>query len=160
MPSRAGIHRGTQAGGGLPAQERFDMAEKIKLDRTGESPLIFTGEKIAESTGKWHAGAEQTRWHSLAVYRTESGTLIAAAAYHTNWQGEADWSYASTASGPDALDMLFREALEISLSRSIGYPPADAYAEKQMRMLQSLRDRYEGQISEVLAGDEFAERID
>jgi len=40
-----------------------------------------------------------------------------------------------------------------------GYPPGDAYAERQARLVADVQERYLAQVSEVLSADEFAERL-
>jgi hypothetical protein len=36
--------------------------ERFRLERSGDLPLSFEGEQIAESKGKWYAGKDQSRW--------------------------------------------------------------------------------------------------
>jgi len=136
------------------------MAE-VRLLRTGQAPLQFAGELLAESKGKWHKGQDQNRYHDLSIYRTAAGTYVVGVAYRTCWQGEDDWDFADTTTAAASVERLLRDAIELSLGRAIGYPPSPAYGDRQARMLASLRERYEGQVSAVLEQhDDFAQRID
>jgi len=134
---------------------------KITLTRTGQAPLTFEGEQLASSCTQTTSGQGQNRWHAIAVYRTSGGAYVVSVEYHTQWDGEENWFTAQTSSDPAAVEVILRQALEASLSRIEGYPPGEAYADKQRRMLLNLRNRYESAVSEILSAEpEFAERVD
>ena len=64
--------------------------EQIKGPRTGEAPLAFEGELLAEASGRLVGGKGRNRWHGVEVYRTAGGKYVLAIAYRTQWQGEQD----------------------------------------------------------------------
>lgn len=134
------------------------MSEEFTLPRSGRAPLRFRGELLAESDGERQAGREQSRWHELAVYRTDGGVFVVRIAYRTRWEGELhrDEAEAATAAEVAAVLRHYNPAAPVQ-----GYPPGDAYAERQARLVANVRRRYESQVSEILAADPaFAEEVD
>lgn len=130
--------------------------ETYTLPRTGDAPLKFTGEPIAASCGKRLLGKDNNRWHDLAVYSTESGYVVAIQ-YGTQWQGESGYDLAAPCRTPAEVRKVLRD--HDPTARLGGFPPGDAYADRQARLVADLRARYEQQVSEVLAGagEDFAE---
>jgi hypothetical protein len=110
------------------------MAEH-KLERTGLVPVIFAGELIAEADGRNHAGQERNRWYEIAVYRTQGATFVVQVVYRTIWQGESDYHW----------------VLESAEASNVG---------TVLLVLGDLQQQYEVLCSQVLDGDEFAERIE
>ena len=130
---------------------------EYSLPRSGNSPLAFDGELIAESDGQRQFGKEHNRYHEIAVYRTDGGKYVVAIRYHTHWQGEAHHDFAIAVDTASEAADEFRN--HEPTSHVGGYPVADNYAEKQQRLLADIRARYDAQVSEILSGEEFAERI-
>ena len=126
------------------------MAEiqEYTLTRTGERPLKFKGEVIAEAGGHWHVGQEQNRWHEIRIYKTAGGKHVLEVEYCTCWQGEDSNHraivYDTLEEAVDALE--FIEPLE----HLIGFPPHPQFAEKQARLEDSLRQRWGTLLSDVL----------
>lgn len=123
--------------------------EEYVLKRTGDRPLKFNGELVAEVGGKWHAGAEQNRWYEIRVYRTAGGKYVVEVAYETMWQGEDSYHYARVCNTiRDVLEEIeFFDPLEYLL----GYPPHPQFAVKQARLEQSLRQRWSVLVGEILS---------
>src|SRR3990172_4591788 len=135
--------------------------ERITLTRTGQAPLVFDGERIADGDTQGIAGREHTRGHVAAVYRTAAGTYVVAVAFQTKWQGEQDRQWAVPASAGREVETLLREIGAESQALPVGYPAGEAYAEKQARMLVDLAARYDHLVSEILgAHPDFAERLE
>jgi hypothetical protein len=128
-----------------------------RLPRTGQAPLMFSGQMLAENDGSHQAGREQNRWHALALYRADSGRYVAAIRYHTRWQGEIEHDEARICDSPAEAAEIFRlydPAVHVQ-----GYPPGVAYEERQARLISDLVRRYQSQVSEILDRDEFAENV-
>lgn len=125
------------------------------LARTGQAPLKFTGELLKESDDERH----NNRWHELAVYRTTGGRYVVRIAYRTLWQGELARYAAEVVGGPDGVSRVLRNY--DPCGPVTGYPLGAAYAERQARLMADIRNRYNAQVSELLASaPEFAEEIE
>lgn len=133
--------------------------DEFKLTRTGQPPLAFAGELVAEASSKQHQGPLQNRWHEVAVYRTQGGKWVGAVAFRTVWQGEDDRHTAEVADTPAALVDLI--TTYDPTAEWEGYPDRPEYAERQARTQAAVRGGFERAVSEVFAEiDEVAERID
>ncbi len=122
--------------------------KQYTLTRTGDRPLTFTGEVVASAGGKMHGGQNQNRYHEITVYRTTGGKYVLEVEYCTCWSGEDGRHYAEVCNSPDAIvDALrFCDPLE----HLQGFPAHPAYADKQARLEESLRQRWGVLVSEVL----------
>lgn len=135
--------------------------DTIKLQRTGQAPLEFTGEVIARNGGQIENGQEQNRYYDISVYRTGGGNYVIAVEYCTCWRGESNYHFAASTDVPQNIEIILREAEADCGLAFVGYPPGEAYAEKQGRLKLSLRQRFEQQMSDVLSEiDGAAEKID
>jgi hypothetical protein len=133
---------------------------KHTVARSGQAPLAFRGELLAEVKGAWHTAVERNRWHDVAVYRTAGGRYVVAVCYQTRWEGESNVAWAAATDDAGNLELLLREAeAEVLDGAVLGYPPG--YEAKQARLLLDLRQRYADRVREVLAAiPEAAERIE
>lgn len=122
---------------------------KFILPRSGQAPLTFAGELVAESDGHWVNGRDQNRWHDLAVYQTASGKWVAAVAYRTRWQGETDHHTAVVCDSPAAVAKTLTDYDPAAVVQ--GYPDGNAYADRQAKLCTDIRRRYAAQVSEILA---------
>ena len=122
--------------------------EKYILKRTGNAPLQFTGELLAQNEGKWVNGKDQNRWHDLYLYRTESDQYVIHVVYHTIWQVELDHWWAEVASSPEeAVETLgFYEPIAVVQ----GFPNRPGYTERQANLLKWIKDRFDYQVGEIL----------
>lgn len=128
-----------------------------KLPRTGNAPLAFDGDLIAESKGRFFEGCEQNRGHNLSLYRTEGGQYVIAIHYWTQWQGEGDHHEALVVDRDSVAEEL---QVYDPCAHVQGFPPIEAYAKRQANLLSWIRRRYEAQVSELLDGiEDLAERI-
>lgn len=142
----------------LDAEPQKDGVD-ITLKRTGKAPLRFKGELLEESEGERVGGRENNRWHELAVYRTPGGKYVVRIGYRTRWQGELGRDNAEIVAKPEEVAAVLRDY--DPCAPVTGFPPGDAYAQKQARLMSDIRTRYEHQVSELLASSpEFAERVD
>lgn len=133
---------------------------EFKVLRTGNAPLKFRGELVAEVSSRRVAGAERNRWHEIAVYRTEKSKWVVWVAYRTLWQGEQPHDWADVVATPAGIIELLR--VEYDPAEYVkGYPASDIYAAKQARLLAQIREDYVALISEVAeAHPEFADVVD
>lgn len=67
-----------------------DQDGNYTLRRTGQAPLRFQGELLAEADGEYESGRDFNRWHELTVYRTRGGKYVLRIAYRSAHQGELD----------------------------------------------------------------------
>lgn len=123
---------------------------EIKLKRTGQVPVTFTGELIQEGSSWQSRGDGQNRWHGVAIYRTEkSQRYVLAITFHSRWQGESelhdvlilDTDQKSTITALQEYD---------PIPGNIGYPNSAQYHERQERMEKDLRQRFRVLIAEIL----------
>lgn len=131
--------------------------QEFILPRSGQAPLKIRGEKIAAADGSRQNGREQNRRYELAVYRTDDGRYVSQIAYRTRWEGECGHDLVEIAATPTEAGQVLRDY--DPLERLAGYPPGEAYAERQVRLQANVRGRYEALVSEVLADPIFAEDV-
>lgn len=62
--------------------------QSIKLNRSGNSPLVFEGELIGESSSEIVHGQKQNRWHDIQVYRTADSRFVVHVGFCSQWIGE------------------------------------------------------------------------
>lgn len=131
--------------------------DTITLPRTGDAPLKFAGQLVAESGDNRFAGREQNRWHELALYR-DNGRFVLRVAFRTNWQGEPSYDWAWVCATPAEVRERLRE--HDPVPERVGFPPGEQYAARQQSLEQGLRAQYDATVSELLARDEFAVSLD
>lgn len=128
------------------------------LPRSGQAPLRFQGDLLAASNGQWQSGRDWTRWHELAVYRTARGQYVVQIGYRTRYQGELDHDTAVVVDSAAEVCQALTNYNPAGVIR--GYPPGQAYEERQSKLLADVRARYDAQVSEICsAAPEFAEEV-
>lgn len=132
--------------------------ESIILRRTGDVPLAFEGDLLAESNGRVQAGRDHSRWHVLGVYRTKGGTYVVRIAYRTQYQGEMDHDLAMPVA--DATEVVAELRLYNPTECVRGFPPHESFYERQAKLMDDIDHRYRRQIADLLSEHpEFAEVI-
>jgi hypothetical protein len=133
---------------------------EIILSRTGDVPLKFEGDCIAEVSTRLARGQERNRWFEVALYRTRGAKYVLAIGYRTQWQGEHDVDSVIPCVNPEEV----RQELQLfdPLRDVTGYPLGEAYAEKQARLERTLRLDWANAIRELFQdlGPDFAETIE
>jgi len=115
--------------------------EEITLDRTGDRPLKFRGELIAEGDSQIIQGSDHNRWHELALYRHEDRErYILAIGYRTQWQGEAAHDDVFVCLSAAEACEIIRSTLPTE--HLMGFPLGDQYAGKQARLEKDLETRF------------------
>lgn len=133
------------------------MIQLYSLNRTGKAPLVFRGELVAKVSGERVGSVTHNRWHELAIYRTVAGSSIVQINYRTTWQNEMSLDSAEWLSlEPDQKDNPWPNIGRLlshyqPTADVAGYPPTEHYREKQQRLLQEIRQRYDVLVSELLA---------
>ena len=118
------------------------------LPRTGDRPLQFDGELIAETDSRQQQGPCQNRWYELALYRTDGGKHVVAIGYRTQWQGELHRDEAHVEDAlAGAVEVLRSTIPELPLH---GFPPGEHYDAKRAHVEGAVRACYEHAISELL----------
>jgi hypothetical protein len=132
---------------------------KFLIQRTGDAPLKFEGELIAESDGKYAAGNDQNRWHNLRLYRTSKGNIVAECEYLTCWQGELGHQEAAALGSVAEAIEWFKGIIPATYVQ--GFPDKPEYQERQANLLNWIDKRLADQITEIAeeVGDEAAEEV-
>jgi len=130
------------------------------LKRSGTAALKFSGDLIAEASSKQRQGPGQNRWFELAAYGLEAGGYIAALGYRTCWQGEQDVDYAERLADAAGVRQHFAnfDPCDPALWRGIPENVHDA-GRRNSYYRDAIAAAYREAVSELLAGDEFAEEI-
>lgn len=126
--------------------------EEITITRTGDRPLVFTGETLATASSKYDHNAN--RWHEIAVHTCAmmSGYVglvyVVVVEWRTTWQGENDHTSAVVLTSEN-------EAVEYlrgidPLEYLVGFPPGLNYADKQRRVEREIKSRWLRALTEVL----------
>lgn len=130
----------------------------VNLTRSGQAPLKFEGELIADSAGRWHGSKEQNRYHDVALYRTSGGQYILWVSYVSSWQGELGHDTAAVYATPGEVGAALRD--HDPVKHVAGWPPLPVYKERQERLHKDITARFKAQVSAILEGDEFAEKVE
>jgi hypothetical protein len=127
--------------------EKEKAMSTIHLLRTGDAPLEFDGDKIAGVSGRLFRGKERNRWHELYLYRAGE-KLVLSINYRTQWEGEAEADEVHVCVDDEDLLTILRGF--DPAERVQGYPPHEAFAAKQSRLIEDLRATCENLISDLL----------
>jgi hypothetical protein len=117
---------------------------KYTIERTGLPPLIFEGDLIA---GDGASEPDGKRGYDICLYRTEAGSLVLAVWFSSKWEREADHSWAAL--GATLLQLEEQRLQWTVVPPTVGYPLGDRYAEKQSRLIATLKDAFNRALSEV-----------
>jgi hypothetical protein len=129
------------------------------LTRSGNVPLSFTGELLAEQAGKWHRGKERSRYFELRLYKTKGGKYIVERVFKTYYKGEAGYNEAFACSTlQDAADVLRKwDPAELP---GVGLPPGKQFEAKQNFLMSNLRHMYQDRMTTLLADFDIVEHVD
>lgn len=130
------------------------MTTTITLQRTGASPLRFTGSLIAEADNET---VENNRWYQIRIY--ESGhRYVVHVGFRTRWESERDHDTVEVIDSPGKVaDVLRRYDV---LPENRGYPPTPVFAERQARLRNALQRDYGLLVSQILDSEIFTESLD
>ena len=145
----------------LGDESRADKAKVTtmnRIERTGQRPLEFEGEQLAEASTRNHAGKERNRWHELAVWKAASGKFVAGVSYHTQWDGEAGYDDAMVFESLDQVATLFEEYIFPNIG-AIGFPASPTYADRQARLIEDLEQAFKHAAGRLLAELGVSEKI-
>jgi hypothetical protein len=141
-------------------ESRADKAKDktMKIERTGQRPLEFEGEQLAEVSTRNHAGKERNRWHEITVWKTKSGKFVAAVSYHTQWEGEAGYDDALVFESLDQVATLLEEYIFPNIG-AIGFPAMPTYADRQARLMEELEQAFKHAAGRLLNELGVAEKL-
>lgn len=131
--------------------------QNVTLERTGKPPLVFTGTVVSESLGSPGNDPAHERYHNIVIWRTKAGKWIGEVEYVTERKGEVNYYAAEAFDDPQELAAALHEYDPTGYVA--GYPPLPAFKERQERLLQDIRARFEKQVSEVLDMAVFHEQV-
>jgi hypothetical protein len=128
------------------------------LTRTGQAPIRFEGELVAEASSRSHEGGPlQNRWHEIEIFLTECGRVLAHVEFCSRHQGEFHHHTVVDVLSPRPLSLSsWLQSYDYRTGWQ-GYPSGEHYAERQARIEQAIGDGYRRAVSEVLA--EFPEEL-
>jgi hypothetical protein len=81
---------------------------KFTLERTDTPPLVFEGERIAQSLTKWFAGTDQHKWFDVAVYHTTGGEYVVSVEFWTSGHSRPAHQWFAAAADRQDVEATFR----------------------------------------------------
>lgn len=142
------------------------MPRKFLLTRSGDRALSFQGRKLAQAGEQGTQGEAKDRWHTIAIYHTDTNRFVGHVEYHATWDGEEAWASAFVADTADDLVQQLQE--HDPLACVFGYPDTAQFKSRNDQMHRVLRTRYDNALASVLTtarkklgelGDAFVEEI-
>jgi hypothetical protein len=141
-------------------------AQTFRIERSGDTTLVFDGELLVEQSGLFHKGRECKETIELFVYRTKGGKYVARRSYHPTFAGEAGRHDVKVFEKTDEIipffrawdpDELKRFGAGISAYAREDKPELEA---KNAAIFEKLRDIYQYRIAEVFKALGLEERIE
>lgn len=129
------------------------MATTITLQRTGASPLRFTGELVAEADNET---VENNRWYQIRIYRA-GAKYVTHIGFRTRWESERDHDVVEVVDAPGKVAEVLQRYDVLPENR--GYPPTPVFAERQARLRNALQRDYGLLVSEILDDELFLEDL-
>lgn len=124
---------------------------EIILRRTGNAPLLFDGELLAESRGE---NARRPHWHDIRVYRVDgaSSRYAVSIAYRSTFEGVAELDEGRIVASLDAVAETLRRYYPLSayVGREVFFASPELVRLREMRQRTNVIARYQGQVSDVL----------
>lgn len=106
------------------------------LERTGHSPIRFTGEIVADVE---KIDQDGIRKYDLRIIRNQK-FIAWSVSYDTNWEGEIPYAWAGVVRDEIQLGLALRSFDPIP--PRAGFPPGDKYARKQAQFVKTYRALY------------------
>lgn len=134
---------------------------EFTVPRSGTSHLVFNGERIAFADGRdqWPPTKSHppNRYHTIALYRTESGRYVVHIAFRCNPEYDDPWDEAEVFDDPSEVVEYLND---FNPTEGIRGWPSEKHATQHQRLITALTNNFEILVSQVLAGQaEFAERV-
>ena len=140
--------------------------EDIRLERSGNTTLVFDGEILAEQSGLFHKGRECKETMEVFVYRTRGGKYVARRSYRPTFTGEAGRHDVVIVDKLDQVIPFFREWDPDELKR-FGAGIAAYVRErkpeleaKHTAIFDQLRDIYQHRVAEIFKTLGLEQRIE
>lgn len=123
--------------------------EKLVFRRSGDRPLEFDGEVLAEvSTHSATRNEPAGRWYEARIARTAGGQYAAEVSYRTQWDNEDDVDDAYY--GDEVEVMCWLQAYSPT-APVLGYPPGKQFDERRDRLMEVCHARWRTALTELLA---------
>lgn len=161
-PTRPGGDAGRPVPGAVPRACPVEVppVTDYTLPRTGDSPLTFRGDLIAEADSQARQGPAESRWYEIALYRTAGGSYVVAVGFRSRWQGEQDRNTARVFATPAEVRAYLRDYDPCDPELWAGIPPGVHDADRRNALTRSaVAGAFRGAVSRVLVGTEFAEVV-
>jgi hypothetical protein len=115
---------------------------------TGDRPVTFKGDLIAQTNSRGTNGPTETRWYELALYRKQDGEYVLHIGYRTQWQGEEDTDLVEICGSEEEV----AEHLRMTSPHHdvVGYPLGKQYEERQARMMRQMAVALQNAVSDLL----------
>lgn len=119
--------------------------QKIRLTRTGQPALTFTGHRLETAGG---LAGDDVRGYMVTLYETKGGTWIVHVEYLTAWRGESPgsdaWQTTPETIGPELAGYDPLQYLR-------GFPDHEKYKERQANLKKYLQDCWRNVAGELLS---------
>lgn len=122
---------------------------EIVWARTGDRPLAFDGKILVSES--FDPGKEEPkgRQYTIKIARTDGGQYVAQVVYKTEWKQESDFSYAFQGDDPEEI-VIILQGFD-PMKPVVGFPPGKPFEERQRRLEQILKIRWDELLSKVFA---------
>jgi hypothetical protein len=124
------------------------------LRRSGNCPVAFRGQVLAQQTGPYHLGRERDRYLELALYRTQAGNYVLHRHYATT-RKEPGHDDVVVATAIDALVTALKawpleQQLPLTAIPAEEGPSADRWRTEREKVHKQLRRLYESRVEALL----------
>jgi hypothetical protein len=121
----------------------------MRVKRTGQSPLAFTGTLLATASSRPHADKARDRWHEIQVHRTDSNQLVVAVCYRTRCKGEADYDDAVILDSLEQVATFLEKYVSPNLS-NMGCPARPEFGAQQAQLIADVEEGFKHAAGAVL----------
>lgn len=141
--------------------------QTFTLPRTSLPPLQFTGRQLAavdEELKPFKRAIDTSRrWHTLHLYRTESGKFVLSVGFRTKFEGEVDRDTVFVCPDEDGVRNVLMgdgEGTYDPLEFIEGFPDDPKYEERQRKMENRILDEFDSRVTRLLGAAGFVEKLD
>lgn len=130
--------------------------EQITLERTGREPLAFTSD--VEGGTWWRTDEGGKRKHSISIFVSTGGKLVAAVNYETEWPRESNRSSAHYSD--DWKDIVAWLSAYKAADDVTGFPVGEQFRANEEKVKREIIDQFKNLVSEVCMDMNWVEEID
>lgn len=122
---------------------------EIVWERTGDRPLAFDGEVLVSERFDQDKEEPKGRDYQIQIARTVGGQYVAQVSYSTTWKQESNFTYAFQGDDPEEI-VIILQGFD-PMKPVVGFPPGKPFEERQRRLEQILKIRWDELLSKVFA---------